>query len=222
VKGAHGLLGAVYPPSGVNPRHPGQQEGDTPSFLHLVSAVRGLNDPEKPDQGGWGGLFAWAMSPDKQTHASTNHPGTQAHTFSRKYLARFYPATFSSFAARMDWAKAGAGNRDPVVAINGDRSLDMIKVAPAEGTSVTLDAGASSDPDGDKLTFSWWVLSEAGTYAEEITLSGPESNRVTVKVPSNAAGKSFHIICEVTDNGAHPLTSYRRIIFEPTDRAPEG
>ena len=33
------------------------QEGDTPSFLHLVSALRGLNDPEKPDQAGWGGQF---------------------------------------------------------------------------------------------------------------------------------------------------------------------
>ena len=33
------------------------KEGDTPSFLYLVSAVQGLNDPERPDQGGWGGKF---------------------------------------------------------------------------------------------------------------------------------------------------------------------
>jgi hypothetical protein len=57
VRQGHGPLGAAYPESGFNPRNSGQQEGDTPSFLHLVSAVRGLNDPEQPDQGGWGGKF---------------------------------------------------------------------------------------------------------------------------------------------------------------------
>ena len=57
VRQRHGPLGAAYPRSGFDPQFPGQQEGDTPSFLHLVSAVRGLNDPERPEQGGWGGKF---------------------------------------------------------------------------------------------------------------------------------------------------------------------
>jgi Protein of unknown function (DUF1593) len=57
VRTGHGPLGAAYPESGANPRTPGVIEGDSPSFLHLVSAVRGLNDPEKPDQPGWGGQF---------------------------------------------------------------------------------------------------------------------------------------------------------------------
>ena len=57
IRQGHGALGAVYPPTGWDPKYPGQQEGDTPSFLHLVSAVRGLNDPEKPNQEGWGGKF---------------------------------------------------------------------------------------------------------------------------------------------------------------------
>lgn len=53
----HGPLAAVYPRSGWNHETPGVWEGDTPSYLHLVSAVRGINDPEKPDEGGWGGKF---------------------------------------------------------------------------------------------------------------------------------------------------------------------
>lgn len=53
----HGPLGVVYPRSGWNHETPGVWEGDTPSYLHLVSAVRGVNDPEKPDAGGWGGKF---------------------------------------------------------------------------------------------------------------------------------------------------------------------
>ncbi|MCB0132730.1 MAG: DUF1593 domain-containing protein, partial [Caldilineaceae bacterium] len=59
----HGPLGAAYPRSGWNHKTPGVWEGDTPSYLHLVSAVRGVNDPEKPDQGGWGGKF---IQPDPQ------------------------------------------------------------------------------------------------------------------------------------------------------------
>jgi hypothetical protein len=53
----HGPLGAVYPRSGWNSEMPGVWEGDTPSYLLLISAVRGVNDPEKPDEGGWGGVF---------------------------------------------------------------------------------------------------------------------------------------------------------------------
>lgn len=33
------------------------QEGDTPSFLILVSAAQGMNDPEQPDQESWGGQY---------------------------------------------------------------------------------------------------------------------------------------------------------------------
>jgi hypothetical protein len=66
IRKGHGPLGEAYPRSGWDPSVPGVWEGDTPSFLHLVSAVRGLNDPEKPDQAGWGGKF---IRPD----ASRNH-----------------------------------------------------------------------------------------------------------------------------------------------------
>ncbi|OHB66573.1 MAG: hypothetical protein A2Y76_13820 [Planctomycetes bacterium RBG_13_60_9] len=209
----HGNLGAIYP------KYKYGVEGDTPSFLYVWP--NGLNDPENPGYGGWGGFFVWAISPDKQTEAYTNHRDTQANAISRKYEARFYPAIFNNFAARMDWAKDGAGNRNPVVVVNGDSSLASIKVTPVQGTSVTLDASETKDPDGDKLTFSWWVFTEAGTYAQDITISGSDSNRVTVQVPCDSAGKDFHVICEVTDDGTPNLTGYRRIVFEPTGPAPK-
>ncbi|NNE76068.1 MAG: DUF1593 domain-containing protein, partial [Pricia sp.] len=53
----HGTLGAIYPRSGFNPEPPGMQEGDTPTFLHLMSAIYGKNDPDKPDQESWGGQY---------------------------------------------------------------------------------------------------------------------------------------------------------------------
>ena len=51
----HGPLGAIYPPKAV--AGPGVIEGDTPSFLYLVSANRGINDPEDPTQPSWGGHY---------------------------------------------------------------------------------------------------------------------------------------------------------------------
>jgi hypothetical protein len=84
-------------------------------------------------------------------------------------------------------------------------------------TSVTLDALGSYDPDGDTLTFKWWVLPEAGTYTQTVTIENADSNRITVYVPADSASKSFHVICEVTDNGTPNLTGYRRIVFEPTE-----
>jgi hypothetical protein len=57
IREGRGPLGAVYPRCAWDPGSPGMKEGDTPSFLHLVSALRGLNDPEKPDQEGWGGQY---------------------------------------------------------------------------------------------------------------------------------------------------------------------
>lgn len=50
-----GPLGAIYPPEAMG--GPGVIEGDTPSFLYLVSANRGINDPEDPTQPSWGGHY---------------------------------------------------------------------------------------------------------------------------------------------------------------------
>jgi hypothetical protein len=115
----------------------------------------------------------------------------------------------------MDWAKDGAGNRNPVVAVNGNEGMDIITLAPQQGMPITLDASESHDPDGDDLTFNWWIISGPGTYIQDIKISNSNSSRATVEVPENSAGKTFHVICEVTDDGTHNLTSYRRIIFEP-------
>lgn len=204
----HGTLGSMYP------KYKYGVEGDTPSFLYVLP--NGLNNPEHPGWGSWGGYFEWAIGPDDETYAYTNHGDMQANSTCREQLEHFYPATFNNFAARMDWAQDGTGNRNPILVVNGDRSLKNIKLSPEPGSSVTIDASGTSDPDGDNLTYSWWVLSAADTYKGEVSLSGENSKQVTVQVPSdNAVGKSFHVILEVTDDGTHNLTSYRRIIIEP-------
>ena len=51
----HGPLCAIYPPRAIAGE--GVIEGDSPAFLYLVSANRGLNTPEDPTQPSWGGQY---------------------------------------------------------------------------------------------------------------------------------------------------------------------
>jgi hypothetical protein len=202
----HGNLGNIYP------KYRYGVEGDTPAFLYIMPV--GLNNPDIPGQGSWGGYFEWAKGPDNKTYAYTNHQNP-AYDICRELEKHFYEATFNNFAARMDWAKDGTGNRNPVVVVNGNEGMDIIMLTPQQGISITLDASESHDPDGDDLTFNRWIISGPGTYTQDIKISNSNSNLATVDVPENSAGKTFHVICEVTDDGKHNLTSYRRIIFEP-------
>lgn len=202
----HGNLGRIYPKNkyGV--------EGDTPSFLYVIP--NGLSNSTACNQVGWAGYFEWDTTLDKETYCYTNTT-PRVKKISQKYERYFYPATFANFAARMDWANEGCGNRNPVVIINNQKGIASLSLSPKTGQVIKLDASKSFDPDKDELTFRWWLLSEAGTYTGDVKMINSDTNIVQVDVPDDAAGKTFHIICEVTDSGEHNLKSYRRIIFSP-------
>jgi len=204
---SHGNLGSLYP------KYKWGVEGDTPSFLYILP--NGLNDPENPAAGSWGGYFNFSITRDSITSAYTNYREMKATTISRKYEEYFYPAIFNNFAARMDWAKNGKGNRNPVVIVNKDKSLSPIKLSPKEATTITIDASASYDVDGDQLNYKWWLLPEAGDRDSPIIITDSSAKKINIKIPIGTAGKIIHVICEVTDNGSPALTSYRRIIISP-------
>jgi hypothetical protein len=67
-------------------------EGDSPSFMHLVSAVRGINDPEDPSEIGWGGQYARS--------GSTNH---WVDCCGGETILRWRADIQREFAERADW-----------------------------------------------------------------------------------------------------------------------
>ena len=81
------------------------------------------------------------------------------------------------------------------------------------GDVVRLDASESFDPDGDALNLRWWHMPESGTWDGSVDVGDYDSYIAEVAVPEDAAGKTIHIICEVTDSGYPALTSYRRVIL---------
>lgn len=201
----HGNLGRLYP------KYKWGVEGDTPSFLHLMP--NGLSDPDMPTQVSWSGYFDMGYGKDPKTRAFTNNSG-RAYEIGTKYFAYFYPASFDQFASRMDWAANGKGNRNPIVSINNDLGIAPITIQVGLQKQIQLDASRSIDPDGDSLQYKWFVIQEAGSYPQEVLLLNATSSKVTVQIPDNAKNKTFHLICEVTDNGTPALKAYRRIIFE--------
>lgn len=86
----HGPLCSIYPPEGIGCT--GVCEGDSPSFLWLVSANRGLNDPDDPTQESWGGQFARV----KDTNHYVDDLGADSISKWRRTYQR-------EFAERADW-----------------------------------------------------------------------------------------------------------------------
>ncbi len=220
-----GALGAVYP------RWEYLMEGDTPSFLNLIS--NGLSDPEHPDWGGWGGRYElytprmqkWFLYPESRpiwTDAVDEVLGTDGrwHSGNHETIWRWREAYQNDFAARMDWTilPVEKANHPPFVKLSQDG-----KLTARPGERIKLNAQDSSDPDGDALSFKWFCYTEAGTLGVSSATSGHpieiknyDQPEAWFDVPFNRVMPpgtgTIHIILAVTDHGSPRLTRYQRII----------
>jgi hypothetical protein len=213
-----GPLGALYP----NWLY--QMEGDTPSFLHL--AAPGLNDPDHPEWGGWGGRYG-KVAPQYGLYANAVDRviGVDGSYYKNNQATvwRWRKAFQNDFAARIAWtltAKYKNANHAPVAVLNGDKSLQPVRLTARYGESVKLTAAGTSDPDHNALTYKWWIYDEAGRrdLKPVLTNSEPQQAVLTASAPANNPGPGeLHVILEVWDNGTPELVAYRRAVvtFQP-------
>ncbi|KAJ5406146.1 hypothetical protein N7465_007430 [Penicillium sp. CMV-2018d] len=219
-------------------------EGDTPSFLYLIQ--NGLGVSEQPDYGSWGGRYSkvnpsTVLNFNHYSDAADSVVGQNNGTYisNRATVWRWRNAFQNDFAARMQWslpANISKANHHPVISVNGTAELAPLRINAAAGSSLTFDAAATSDPDGDSLSFKWFQYREPGSTNWNVAGQVPEFNvtlanggrKAQVELPvasESCDGKALtasgcwllHLILEVTDNGYHPLTSYRRILIQTTN-----
>ncbi|MCU0228753.1 MAG: DUF1593 domain-containing protein [Bryobacterales bacterium] len=215
----HGPLGALYP------RVAYIMEGDTPSFLNLIQ--NGLGGDIEPSYGGWGGRYALRASYGETRPIWTNSrdtvtlPDGTSHTSNTATIWRWREHFQNDFAARMDWCvkPRAEANHNPVAVVNGHRGNGPIRLKAQPRERIRLSASASTDPDGNALSYRWYPYPEAGTFRGQLVLTGADAAEVQVDIPADARPGVAHILLEVKDSGSPALFRYRRVIVD-IDGAP--
>jgi hypothetical protein len=233
IQQGHGPLGALYPDVAYG------VEGDTPSYLSLIP--NGLNAPEHPDWGGWGGRYElykpeFVKRPPGRSgvpHEPETRPiWTNASDTFTPYVASEYGravrldttmftgSKVTLWRWRDDFQNDFAARMDWCTMPYEETNHPPVAVSnqPEEitvksGAGFWLDASGSYDPDGDNLSFVWFHYPEADTYRGSVEMSGAE-NLVArwVVAPEVTKEETVHFILKVTDKGTPALSRYRRVV----------
>lgn len=223
-------------------------EGDTPAYLGLTD--NGLNSFRNPSWGGWGGRYIyrqpygesrsiWTQGGDwfprvTSADAVVGVDGKE-YTSDQATIWRWRNQFQNDFAARMDWTikPFAQANHHPKANVNGQDGTGVITIEAKTGDNISLDASASKDPDGNKLSYRWYHYKEAGYSGEvgkpglaDISIKDADQSKTSIAINKACRegwladpratcpqGGEAHVILEVTDDGLPALTSYRRVII---------
>ncbi|MBX2840749.1 MAG: DUF1593 domain-containing protein [Flammeovirgaceae bacterium] len=233
IQQGHGPLGREYPDVawGV--------EGDTPAFLSLIP--NGLNVPEHPEWGGWGGRYE-LYKPDNFSKRKKGRSGVPFEPETRAiwtnavdnytpYIPKAYgravgedTVTFenskvSLWRWRDDFQNDFAARMDWCTTTYAEANHPPVPVLmhPEEltvksGEAFSLDAFDSTDPDGDNLSFLWFSYPEAGSYKKKIKISAENVHIVNMTAPEVKKNETIHFILKLSDKGSPSLSRYKRVI----------
>jgi hypothetical protein len=197
IQQGHGPLGAMYPDVAWG------FEGDTPSFLSLIP--NGLNAPEHPDWGGWGGRYEFYI-PALETTDPKGFTGDipvlqEPRAIWTNAVDSYRPMVYKDIGRNVaasdkvsigyrttiwrwrkefqnDFAARMAWSTKPYKEANHPPVAKLghsDRLTVKSGERFMLSAAGSHDPDGDSLSYQWIHYPEAGSYKEEIKL-GPAEN----------------------------------------------
>jgi hypothetical protein len=232
IQQGHGPLGAAYPDVAYG------MEGDTPAFLNLIN--NGLNDPEHPNFGGWGGRYELYLpkfedsnqGPFRRENWPKDEPETRpiwtnandsivspvdkkSYVGNRETIWRWRTEYQNDFAARMMWTTKtfAEANHPPVAKLAHAENFNV-----KSGQQFHLNADGTTDPDGDSMSYWWFQYPEAGTYKSNVSFSpySPNLYDLPVTAPVVNSPKTIHFILKVTDKGTPALTRYKRVIVTVT------
>jgi hypothetical protein len=228
IQQGHGPMGAAYPDVAYG------MEGDTPSFLNLIN--NGLNDPEHPNYGGWGGRYELYLPKFEDSNTGRFHrdnwpqdePETRpiwtnasdslispvdkkGYNNNQATIWRWRVEYQNDMAARMQWTTKSYKecNHPPVPHVATGEWMTV-----KSGEQFHLSAAGTTDPDGDSLSYLWFQYPEAGTYKGHISFAPYASNLydIPVTAPVVDSTVTIHFILKVTDKGTPALTRYKRVI----------
>lgn len=202
LRSGHGALGELYP---LTPTP--QKEGDSATFLYLVPT--GLGDPLQPTWGSWAGRYGLRHPDSGCRYYWADQLDAWNGSISRENtLGRFASALQNDFRARLDWCVSPRETANHPPNVNLKQRLGVTVNA---SEVITLDASATSDPDGDRLAFEWWVYREAGNIEEDIDIHEQNSPVVVFRAPGTPG--ELHVVLTVRDDGNPPLERYGRCII---------
>ncbi|MGD8538269.1 MAG: DUF1593 domain-containing protein [Candidatus Aminicenantes bacterium] len=238
IQQGHGPLGSVYPDVSWG------MEGDTPSWLSLIP--NGLNAPEHPEWGGWGGRYEFympelsAMDPNGFTGGVPIEP--EPRPIWTNAIDVYNPPAAPEYGrATRTGEKSFKGFRTTVYRWRDDFQNDFAarmdwtskpysqtnhppipalahpdRITVQSGKTFGLGAQGSTDPDGDSLSFYWFQYPEVGTCKAPLTFSVENAIRIAVTAPKVEQTETAHIILRVTDKGSPALSRYKRVIVTIT------
>ena len=197
IQQGHGPLGAAYPDVawGV--------EGDTPAFLGLIP--NGLNEPERPEWGGWGGRYElyrpevpvtdprtfiggvpieaetrpiWTNAIDEYTPPAIREYGRASRPGEKSF--KDFKATLWRW--RDDFQNDFAARMDWTIKSYQEANHPPVPVLDhpeaftvRSGEGFGLGALGTTDPDGDSLSYFWFPYPEAGSYKGTVKINGAEN-----------------------------------------------
>lgn len=227
-----GQLGELYPDVEYT------MEGDSPSLLFTFQ--NGLNVPEHPEYGGWGGRYA-AVTLGQQLYANAQdtvlgQDGKQ-HSTAQATVWRWREAYQNEFASRIQWTMVANDanftvktSHPPVISLNGTCNPLPYAIEARPGSNITFDATSSYDQDtgnSKSLNVTWLkytdVTSSPTNSVATWNVTVPEEgNGLIAKVSLPAEPEACVKVFGAGANAQQYVCQVYHLILQVTGSGPGG